>query len=725
MRLPASHGRIHLPFPACQCVESVDLETYLRQNFLRAFPQWVTLEGGNFFSACQCLPTAQVLELICCLPPDLNRGLRHARLSPSINRPRQPLNRIRPRDATFQHARRTNNRSSLNSVRRHNQNMPALNRNMTGLCVYVICPPSHWRALEGSIRSIARSTRPPDTVAISFPSSPRWCDHHRMSAQSILRIRVTMDCDPSDYPSMWKFPAALARAPIACGANTSHVALLESGNIMAPARLARMVDVMRRHDADLGLHSYNGTCELQPGLSTGCQNPPEWPTASENNTGVTTPETLRASGLFNPRSPPLKIHMGALVVRSDMLQGVRSSGKEFLLQAARLKTRRLVYSADELVTIGRDPSFHALPTYYQKWHAPPAQRCAKARSAVAAPPLDFSNSTPPSVCVAIPCVPKHWDLLQRAIESVGNQTRRADQVVVVLSHAQPGQCLWRARQLHAWMPGALLDCNRRLFADSGALEPFQSRLRDKKSGSFSRGANRNVGVERCVNHSHVAFVDADDQMEPRRLETMMALLAQHRAELGLHGFHTHYTSTPRSNTEALLRQWQAVESNVPSGIVTPPARMAEMEMDSRWMPFFPMHAHGGHVIVRREVLSQLPQTSMKEGEDWESVRTIIACGFRAVHTTTRLSRYQVGSTIASFLDLADRALPPVQGTAPNRSKASKHAGFKAREVRDGIHRPTIGKGKGKGGGGGRRARAFLSGGNATLNSARLDSVVYE
>ena len=121
--------------------------------------------------------------------------------------------------------------------------------------------------------------------------------------------------------------------------------------------------------------------------------------------------------------------------------------------------------------------------------------------------------------------------------------------------------------------------------------------------------------------------------------------------------------------------------------------------------------------MRRDVISQLPQTDMKEGEDWESVRTIIACGFRAVHTTTRLSRYQVGSTIASFVDLVDRAgaLLPVEGTAPNRSKAFKH--LKAREVGDGMHRPSFGKGQGKGGGGGRRARAQSAGGNAMSNSA--------
>ena len=142
-----------------------------------------------------------------------------------------------------------------------------------------------------------------------------------------------------------------------------------------------------------------------------------------------------------------------------------------------------------------------------------------------APPVATTAAT---TCVAIPCVPQHWRLLPRALRSITLQTRKANFIVVILSHVneKSAECTQLRQMLKSWVPRARLAC-----VHSG-------------SGAATRGANRNRAVDLCRGASHVAFLDADDEMYPARLEVMLALMVKYNADLGLHSFkHVGATST--------------------------------------------------------------------------------------------------------------------------------------------------------------------------------------
>ena len=117
------------------------------------------------------------------------------------------------------------------------------------------------------------------------------------------------------------------------------------------------------------------------------------------------------------------------------------------------------------------------------------------------------------VCAAVPCSPKHWAILPRALRSIANQTRPADRTVVVLSHTPAAAC----GTLQAELVG-----EARLVCD-----PRQHR-------GGSTGANRNIAALACGNDTtYVAYLDADDEAHPKRLETMVALMEEHKADLGI------------------------------------------------------------------------------------------------------------------------------------------------------------------------------------------------
>ena len=91
-----------------------------------------------------------------------------------------------------------------------------------------------------------------------------------------------------------------------------------------------------------------------------------------------------------------------------------------------------------------------------------------------------------SVCVAVPCAPKHWPLVPRVMRSVAQQSLTPHKVVVALSHTNPAACAAKQAELSAIQPGATLHC----IAGSG----------------WTRGKNRNLAAAACGNVSLVAHL---------------------------------------------------------------------------------------------------------------------------------------------------------------------------------------------------------------------------
>ena len=101
-----------------------------------------------------------------------------------------------------------------------------------------------------------------------------------------------------------------------------------------------------------------------------------------------------------------------------------------------------------------------------------------------------------TICIAVPCAPKHWPLVPRVLRSVRQQSLQPQKVLVALSHTEPSDCEARQQELSRLHAGAELKC----VGGSG----------------WTRGHNRNVAAAACGNVTIIAYIDADDQMHPRR-----------------------------------------------------------------------------------------------------------------------------------------------------------------------------------------------------------------
>ena len=243
-----------------------------------------------------------------------------------------------------------------------------------------------------------------------------------------------------------------------------------------------------------------------------------------------------------------------------------------------------------------------------------------------------------SVCVAIPCRLAHWALLPRALRSISLQTRRADHVLVLLSHVSLDACGTLQCELKAWLPGAELSCDL------------------AENVTHTRGANRNRGGVLCAqrNASHVAFLDADDEMYPSRLERMLSLMREYDADLGLHSY---VVQSPTSSlkvqawdkngdkgAEARIRGPNEVRAGVRAGV-----RAAVTRQNSP--PLLPFDTHHGHVVVRLSTLAAVPQRKdMRTGQDARFVFDVVKAGYRTVHTSERLTVYHQGASIGGQTD---------------------------------------------------------------------------
>ena len=229
-------------------------------------------------------------------------------------------------------------------------------------------------------------------------------------------------------------------------------------------------------------------------------------------------------------------------------------------------------------------------------------------------------------------------LLPRALRSISLQTRRADHVLVLLSHVSLDACGTLQHELSSWLPGAELACDR------------------AESTAHTRGANRNRGGALCAlrSASHVAFLDADDEMYPSRLQRMLSLMREYDADLGLHSY---VFQSPTGSPQ--VQAWDTNGDRGAESRIRGPnevrAGVRKSALQGRTLrntaPLLPFDTHHGHVVVRLSTLTAVPQRKdLRTGEDATFVFDVVKAGHRAVHTSERLTVYHQGASIGGISD---------------------------------------------------------------------------
>ena len=266
------------------------------------------------------------------------------------------------------------------------------------------------------------------------------------------------------------------------------------------------------------------------------------------------------------------------------------------------------------------------------------------------PPVSLADDT---VCAAIPCTRAHWGpLLRRSLDSVAKQTRRVDRVVVVLSLVglKPDEfkkmCAARQTELSTWHANATLVCAT------------------AKRGDRTHAANRNAAGRSC-NTTWIAFVDADDEMQPERVERMLGHVLRHRADIGLHSFEFRRPQAIGLNSTTLsfgLNSTTSRGRHLPPDSLQPKITTPFMLWASANRTAEPIkglgpvgelvtgsRVHLGHSFVRTAALREIPQPEGREyyrREDLTWFRRAVWAGLRAVLTNEQLSVYYGGTAVS-------------------------------------------------------------------------------
>ena len=263
-------------------------------------------------------------------------------------------------------------------------------------------------------------------------------------------------------------------------------------------------------------------------------------------------------------------------------------------------------------------------------------------------------SPPNGVCVAIPCAPQHWgSLLRRALRSVELQTHvhMITDIVVVLSlTSHQGSCDDMRSKLAQW-------------ASSNPHRAIPTQLICDDHRGYTRGRNRNLAAKYCLS-DWIAYVDADDEMQPDRVERMLGLLHEHNALLGLHSYsvvrgkndHSAVHPAPTTSTRRGCPQQigdytrhsiRYYTNRTHDGRVVGPAVLAR-EARRSTKPMFMASVgktHHGHVVVHRSVVDKVPVSeSLIVGEDGDFVRRVVLGGYRAVWTEEELTVYHLSTS---------------------------------------------------------------------------------
>jgi glycosyltransferase involved in cell wall biosynthesis len=114
--------------------------------------------------------------------------------------------------------------------------------------------------------------------------------------------------------------------------------------------------------------------------------------------------------------------------------------------------------------------------------------------------------------VAVSCYIGHLDLLLELFDSIENQTRLPDRVVVSCSSTKPEE--------------ELKNMNQYSFEYEIIYTP------EYKNAS----ANRNIAISKLLDMEYVSFIDADDVMHPQNIELILRTFEETEGDIILHKF---------------------------------------------------------------------------------------------------------------------------------------------------------------------------------------------
>ena len=121
-----------------------------------------------------------------------------------------------------------------------------------------------------------------------------------------------------------------------------------------------------------------------------------------------------------------------------------------------------------------------------------------------------------SIGIIVPCIPRDIEKLSRLFESLKQQTKQPDEVVVSLSDTTESDGKKIEEKLRSQFPS--LNVN---------IIPYPERANAAK--------NRNMAA--AVSQSeYLSFIDADDSMHPEKLELIAGTFVKTGAQMIIHGF---------------------------------------------------------------------------------------------------------------------------------------------------------------------------------------------
>ena len=220
----------------------------------------------------------------------------------------------------------------------------------------------------------------------------------------------------------------------------------------------------------------------------------------------------------------------------------------------------------------------------------------------------FSHEQPlkNSVCLVVPCVPRHVQFLPELLATADAQSRRAAQVVLALSETEADTCAEVATRLRISTTPLSLSC-----------VPWPAYA----------AANRNRGASLC-REDFISFMDADDLMMGTRLEEVVALLVRTQAHVALHAFDPTSCCKRRQLSAATMRKAHEAQKMAAGPI--------HLEL--------PFRIHHGHPTVRRSTFeaAKLNESAVwRRGQDCEYLRRLLDLGFDLVASDARLVEYRI------------------------------------------------------------------------------------
>jgi hypothetical protein len=207
--------------------------------------------------------------------------------------------------------------------------------------------------------------------------------------------------------------------------------------------------------------------------------------------------------------------------------------------------------------------------------------------------------------IAVPCYKYHIPMLKRFLDSVANQNRQPDFVVVSCSSSSPED-----------IPPYEYSFKLEILVHSNRLNASQ---------------NRNIAADRLIEFGceYISFFDCDDEMHPQRIQAIQTAIQEYSADIILHNY-VHLTV----NLEDEFEKYESFIMDTNKVIV----RFNEKEQ-----PFFNKNIHASQLCVKRDVFNDVRFCEDRTAERLEDTIFLIDIlklqNYNHVYILNPLSKY--------------------------------------------------------------------------------------